>query len=70
MDTSKKRQDVGVYQTPDEVAKVVIDVMHTIDPPVRIRTSQWSESFTELKTGLDTDGKKLQSVVIEKMLGR
>jgi NAD(P)-dependent dehydrogenase (short-subunit alcohol dehydrogenase family) len=36
MDTSKKRQDVGVYQTSDEVAKVVIDVMHTIDPPVRV----------------------------------
>lgn len=69
MDTSKKRQDVGVYQTPDEVAQVVIDVMHASDPPVRIRTSHWSETFTELKTGLDTDGKKLQRLVAEKMLG-
>ena len=38
------------------------------EPPIRIRTSTWSEDFTSLKTGLDPDGKKLQAKVFAQFL--
>ena len=59
----------GVYQTADEVASVVIDVMAQEHPPLRTRTSPWSEAFSELKTQVDPDGRKLQAKVIEQLLG-
>jgi len=37
--------------------------------PVRIRTSEWSEAFTRLKTGLDPDGLKQQAQVVKQFLG-
>ncbi len=66
---SQNRQETGTYQTADEVAVVVMRVMDAENPPVRIRTSEWSESFTKLKTGLDPDGLKQQALVIEQILG-
>lgn len=59
----------GIYQTPDEIAKVVVDCMNDEAPPVRLRTSAWSEEFTRLKTQADPDGKKQQARVIQEMLG-
>lgn len=57
------------YQNADDVAAVVIDCLRADVPPVRIRTSEWSNDFCDLKTRADPDGKKLQSHVIETMLG-
>lgn len=57
-----------IYQTPDEVAAVVMDCIAAEDPPIRTRTSQWGEEFASLKTGLDPDGKKQQAKVIEAFL--
>ena len=57
-----------IYQSCDEVAKVVIDCVNADDPPIRTRTSPWSEAFTALKTGLDPDGRKQQALVIEQFL--
>ncbi|KHA51297.1 SDR family oxidoreductase [Sulfitobacter geojensis] len=65
---SQSRQETGIYQTADEVAEVVMKVMGSEKPPVRTRTSQWSEDFSNLKTGLDPDGLKQQSRVAEQFL--
>ncbi|MFT6091032.1 MAG: hypothetical protein ACJASS_001745 [Sulfitobacter sp.] len=43
-------------------------VMGSEQPPVRMRTSEWSEDFSKLKTGLDPDGLKQQSLVAEQFL--
>lgn len=56
------------YQTCDEVAAVVIDCMEAEKPPVRTRTSDWSNKFCELKTAADPDGLKLQKQVVETFL--
>ena len=59
----------AMYQTPDEVSAIIMDCLHSDVPPVRMRTSEWSNKFCHLKTQADPDGKKLQSEVIESMLG-
>ncbi|WP_165749636.1 SDR family oxidoreductase [Cellulophaga sp. Z1A5H] len=50
---------LNLYQTPEEVAKVLLEVASNENPPLRIRTSEWAEEFTALKTNLDSDGAKL-----------
>ncbi|PYG29238.1 SDR family oxidoreductase [Pelagimonas varians] len=64
------RQSGDVYQTADEVASVVMDVLGAENPPVRCRTSNWGEDLCQLKTGLDPDGKKLQAKIVEQFLGQ
>lgn len=66
--SSQNRQETGIYQTADEVAAIVMKVMGSEHPPVRTRTSEWSEDFSKLKTGLDPDGLKQQSLVAEQFL--
>ncbi len=66
---AQARQGSDVYQSSAQVAKVILNVMNTEQPPIRIRTSEWSEEFTKLKTGLDPDGRKQQQVVVEQVLG-
>ncbi|MBT2131115.1 SDR family oxidoreductase [Aliiroseovarius lamellibrachiae] len=66
---AQNRQNTGIYQTADDVADVVMQVMAAETPPVRTRTSDWSEAFTKLKTELDPDGRKQQALVIEQFLG-
>jgi NAD(P)-dependent dehydrogenase (short-subunit alcohol dehydrogenase family) len=65
---SQNRQETGIYQTADEVAAIVMKVVGSEQPPVRTRTSEWSEDFSKLKTGLDPDGLKQQSLVAEQFL--
>ena len=65
---SQNRQETGIYQTADEVAAIVMKVMGSEQPPVRTRTSEWSEDFSKLKTGLDPDGLRQQSLVAEQFL--
>lgn len=65
---SQSRQETGIYQTADEVASVVMQVMAAEQPPLRTRTSDWSEAFTKLKTGLDPDGLKQHAQVVEQFL--
>lgn len=61
--------EVSVYQTPDEVAEVVWQIIDSENPPLRSRTSQWSEAFCELKTQADPDGMKLLAKVKKDFLG-
>jgi NAD(P)-dependent dehydrogenase (short-subunit alcohol dehydrogenase family) len=65
---STRQEGSGIYQTPDEVSAVVMECVEADEPPIRVRTSDWAEEFTSLKTGLDPDGKKLQGQVIAQFL--
>lgn len=66
---SQARQGGGAYQSADEVAAVVMQALEAADPPVRLRSSDWAEEFTRLKTGLDPDGGQQVAQVIAQMLG-
>ncbi len=59
----------AVFQTPDQVAKVIIQCLMAEKPPVRVRTSEWAEQLCALKTSADPDGLKLQNQVVEMFLG-
>jgi NAD(P)-dependent dehydrogenase (short-subunit alcohol dehydrogenase family) len=67
-DRSRSR-GASAFQTPDQVAEVVVKAVESADPPVRIRTSAWAEDLCALKTASDPDGKKLQRKVISDFLG-
>ncbi len=56
------------YQTPQEVAAVVLDCVNRENPPLRMRTSAWAEKFTEFKTAADPDGSKQQAMVVSTFL--
>lgn len=67
---SRQGRTERIYQTPEEVAAVVLECVAMPQPPVRRRTSAWSEEFTRLKTAADPDGRLLQARVVAEMLGR
>ncbi len=58
----------GVYQSSEQVAEIVIECIQSSEPPIRVRTSQWSNKFCELKTKADPTGKIQQERIIEAML--
>ena len=58
----------GIYQTSADVAKVVTDCVSAPQPPIRMRTSPWSEQFCSLKTESDPTGLKQQQKVLKSML--
>ncbi|MFA3917801.1 SDR family oxidoreductase [Ruegeria hyattellae] len=59
----------AAYQTADEVAEVVMRCISANNPPIRTRTSDWSEELCSLKTESDPDGKRLQAKVMQGFLG-
>ncbi len=68
---ARRRADSGqsiAYQSADEVADVVMEVLQAEKPPLRTRTSEWSEEFTKLKTVGDPTGRKLVEDVVERFL--
>lgn len=66
---SQNRQDGSdAYQTSEQVAEVVMDIVNSSSPPIRARTSKWGEELTKYKTGLDPDGQKQQASVIDQFL--
>ncbi|GLQ35661.1 short-chain dehydrogenase/reductase [Amylibacter marinus] len=65
---AQDRQSEGIYQSADEVAAVVMQVMASQEPPIRVRSSEWADEFTKFKTGLDTDGLKQQKMVVDQFL--
>lgn len=67
-DRSRAR-GAAAFQTPDQAAEIVVKVVESPDPPVRVRTSQWAEELCALKTASDPDGKKLQRKVVADFLG-
>ena len=65
--SANNRSNDGVYQTPDEVANIIINCLNNPNPPIRMRTSDWAEDFTQLKTQADPTGKKQQQIVMNLM---
>lgn len=68
---ARKRAASGesqVYQTSEEVAEIVLGVAQSKNPPIRTRTSDWSNQFCHLKTASDPDGTKLVNQVIQQTL--
>lgn len=54
---SRSKEDIAkIYQTGDEVAEVILTLIKNENPPLRMRTSEWAEEFTKLKTSADPDG--------------
>ncbi len=66
---AQSRMGDGAYQTPDQVAKVVMGVIGAETPPIRVRTSDWAEDLTRFKTSADPDGLKQQDMVVSRFLG-
>ena len=64
----QQRGDTMVYQTPEEIAEVITNVVQAEDPPLRIRTSDWAEEICKLKTVGDPDGAKLLNAVVKTFL--
>lgn len=58
------RHQSNVVQTPDQVAEVVVNCIENPHPPLRTRTSEWSETFCQTKTQADPDGTKLQQHLV------
>ncbi|GLS83723.1 MULTISPECIES: SDR family oxidoreductase [Gammaproteobacteria] len=52
-----------LYQSPEQVAEVVITTALKEQLPLRIRTSAWGEQFTALKTQADPSGLKQLALV-------
>ncbi|WP_444920084.1 SDR family oxidoreductase [Microbulbifer sp. CnH-101-G] len=61
-------QTARLYQTAEQVAQVVLEVVESDDPPVRVRTSSWANEFCAYKTDADPSGKAQQKMVIDTML--
>ncbi|GIQ84640.1 short-chain dehydrogenase/reductase SDR [Kipferlia bialata] len=59
----------AVVQTADEVAEVIMGCLEAENPPVRVRTSEWAELHTKLKTQSDPDGTLLQAHIGQHFLG-
>ena len=54
-----------IFQTGEEVAEKVIACIEMENPPLRTRTSAWSNEFSELKTIGDPDGLKLHQSLLD-----
>ncbi|MDQ2095196.1 SDR family oxidoreductase [Rhodalgimonas zhirmunskyi] len=65
---SREGRDEGVFQTADEVAEVTLNAILSDTPPLRTRTSEWSENLCRLKTDLDPTGLKLRDKVSAEFL--
>ncbi|MBO1199057.1 SDR family oxidoreductase [Staphylococcus simiae] len=59
----KENYGLDASQSGAEVARVILNVIEDANPPIRIRTSDWAERFTAIKTKADPTGKKLQQQV-------
>lgn len=67
----QKRASEGIersYQTAIEVASVILKIAESENPPLRVRTSEWAETFCKMKTEVDPDGTKLLNIVKERFL--
>ncbi|MFS1510920.1 SDR family oxidoreductase [Chengkuizengella sp. SCS-71B] len=69
MGTRTDRSD-NIYQTPSEVAEVVLAQFNTNPLPLRIRTSEWAERFCQYKTKEDPTGLIQTKEVVKQMLGK
>ena len=57
-----------VFQSPGQVAEIILKCIRDDNPKLRYLTSPFTEEFTFLKTGADRDGTKLQRDVRKRIL--
>lgn len=57
-----------VFQTPEQVAEVILQCLQDEKPKLRYLTSPWTAEFTQLKTAADKDGLQLQAEVRKRIL--
>lgn len=57
-----------VFQTPGQVAEIILKCMQEEKPKLRYLTSPWAAEFTQLKTAADKDGLQLQEQVRKRIL--
>jgi NAD(P)-dependent dehydrogenase (short-subunit alcohol dehydrogenase family) len=60
----------GTYQSAEQVAEVVMNCVASDAPPLRVRTSDWAETFTALKTSGDPDGTILRDILVNANFGK
>lgn len=63
-------EKVRIYQSAQEVATLIVSAVLSPQPPLRMRTSDWSNEFCALKTGADPDGLKLQGKLAKLYFGK
>ncbi|EPR66769.1 SDR family oxidoreductase [Cyclobacterium qasimii] len=63
-----KSESLPLFQESVEVARIILQVATSDNPPLRIRTSEWAENLCQLKTQADPDGGKLVKQVKEYFL--
>jgi short-subunit dehydrogenase len=67
---NRTKEDLAkIYQTGEQVAEVILDCIQKEEPPLRIRTSEWSNSFCKLKTIGDPDGLLLAKTLRKAYFG-
>lgn len=57
-----------VFQTPGQVAEIILQCIKDEKPKLRYLTSPWVAEFTQLKTAADKDGLQLQEQVRKRIL--
>lgn len=62
--------EYSVYQSSDQVADCVVDVVNSDNPPLRIRTSVWADNFCKFKTQSDPTGNRSVAAVYQLFLAR
>jgi hypothetical protein len=65
---AQSRASEGVYQSAEDVAKVLVDIASQKEPPIRSQTSAWSREFVSLKTQADPTGKAQQQKIAAQLL--
>ncbi|WP_281659044.1 SDR family oxidoreductase [Halobacillus sp. Cin3] len=68
--SQRDHHDSGVFQTPEEIAEIMLMELEKDTLPLRMRTSEWSEEFTKLKTSADPTGLKQTAMVTSSLLGK
>lgn len=64
------RSGSNAHQSAEQVAEVVMNCAASPAPPVRVRTSDWAETFTALKTSGDPDGTLLRDTLVAVNFGK
>ncbi|WLR42046.1 SDR family oxidoreductase [Bacillus carboniphilus] len=64
------RNNDGVFQTPEEVAGVVLEQLNKDQLSLRVRTSPWAEELCNYKTSTDPTGLLQTKEVTRSMLGK
>ncbi len=58
------------FQTGEDVAEVILKCIEDESPALRYLSSENAAKFTYLKSGLDPDGSKLQSIIRKNILNK